>query len=157
MTNSLNLRAALVAGLFLTPAGAAFAQQPAATPMPSAHAAHAAAPADLATAEPRLILLDDVKTRMAAHEKLIVLDVRGAITGEMAKGALHVPVDKLEAWSKDVPKDALIVAYCACGAEGTSKVAVRRLQELGFTNAFALKGGIQGWQAAGMPTETYKP
>lgn len=153
------LRAALVAGLMLTSASAAFAQQPAAAPMADPHAAHAATAAtaaDTATAEPRLILIDDVKARMAAQTKMIVLDVRGVISGEMVKGAQHVPVDKLEAWSKDVAKDALIVAYCACGSEGTSKAAVRKLQELGFTNSFALKGGIQGWQAAGMPTETFK-
>ena len=148
------VRAALVAGFMLTSASVTLAQQPAAAPMP---AAHATAPADVASAEPRLIMLDDVKAKMASQTKMIILDVRGAITGEMAKGSLHVPMDKLDAWSKDVSKDALIVAYCACGSEGTSKAAVRRLQELGFTNAFALKGGIQGWTAAGMPTETYKP
>jgi rhodanese-related sulfurtransferase len=140
----------------LTSASAALAQQPAASPAP-AMAAHGAPAADVATPEPRLILLDDVKTRLESNTKMIILDVRGAISGEVAKGSLHVPMDKLDAWSKDVAKDALIVAYCACGSEGTSKAAVRRLQELGFTNAFALKGGIQGWQSAGMPTETFKP
>lgn len=150
------LRAALVAGVMLTSAGIASAQQPAAAPMPAAHA-HTETAADIAAAEPRVILLDDVKAKMAANTKMIVIDVRGAITGEVVKGSIHVTSDKLEAWSKDVAKDTLIVAYCACGSEGSSKAAVRRLQELGFTNAFALKGGIQGWQAAGMPTETFKP
>lgn len=155
MTNLRTFRAALVAGLMFTSASVALAQQPAAAPMPAAHA-HASSPADLATAEPRVILLDDVKARMAANVKMVVVDVRGAITGEIVKGAAHVPSDKLEAWSKDMAKDTLIVTYCACGSEGSSKAAVRKLQELGFTNAFALKGGIQGWQAAGMPTETFK-
>lgn len=150
------LRAALVAGFMLTSASAALAQQPAASPAP-AMAAHGAPAAEIATAEPRLILLDDVKAKLESNTKMIILDVRGAITGEVAKGSLHVPMDKLDAWAKDVAKDSLIVAYCACGSEGTSKAAVRRLQELGFTNAFALKGGIMGWQSAGMPTETFKP
>ena len=29
-----------------------------------------------------------------------------------------------------------------------------RLQELGFTNAYALLGGLSAWEAAQLPTET---
>jgi rhodanese-related sulfurtransferase len=34
---------------------------------------------------------------------------------------------------------------------------VLKLQELGFTNAFALQGGLSAWQTAGLPTEQGPP
>jgi len=149
------IRAVCGAAILVASCGSALAQQPATAGAPVGTTAAAPAPAD--ALEPRLITIDDVKAKMAANTKMIILDARSAITGDMVKGAVHVPLDRLEAWAKDVPKDALIVAYCACGSEGTSKAAVRKLAELGFTNSFALKGGILGWQTAGMPTEPFKP
>jgi hypothetical protein len=56
---------------------------------------------------------DEVQRRRAAGEKPILLDARGSVGDAMLKGAVHVPEEKLEAWAKTKPKDALIVAYCA--------------------------------------------
>jgi rhodanese-related sulfurtransferase len=104
-------------------------------------------------AEARKIEIPDVQSRMTAGKKIVFVDGRGNVAGKIIKGAVHVPFDKVEAWSKDVPKDTLIVAYCACATEGTSLAIVRQLQEFGFTNAYALKGGIHGWEAAKLPTD----
>ena len=54
----------------------------------------------------------ELKRRMDAGEKIVVLDTRSSFSGPMAKGAEHVTYDKLDAWAKDHAKDALIVAYC---------------------------------------------
>lgn len=62
--------------------------------------------------EARRISADDLKKRMDAGEKPIILDTRFATGDTIAKGAVHVTNDKIEAWAKDVPKDKLVVAYC---------------------------------------------
>jgi hypothetical protein len=75
----------------------------------------AAAPlraADLDPGVARRLAPEDVQRRMAAGEKPIILDTRASLGDDKAKGAQHVPNDRIEAWAKDVPKDALIVAYC---------------------------------------------
>lgn len=123
------------------------------------HAHPAPAPAASATpdvAQPHVVALDDVRKQMDGGGKVVIIDVRSGPQAEMIKGALHAGINELEAWAKstDVAKDAFVVTYCACGNEGSSKAAASRLQALGFTNVHALKGGIQGWKAAGLPMQT---
>jgi hypothetical protein len=60
----------------------------------------------------RRISVDDLKKRMDAGEKPIVLDTRFSLGDQMAKGAVRVPNNEIESWAKGKPKDALIVAYC---------------------------------------------
>ena len=60
----------------------------------------------------RRLAPEEVQRRIAAGEKAIILDTRSSLGDDKAKDALHVPNDRIEAWAKDVPKDALIVAYC---------------------------------------------
>lgn len=84
---------------------------PAATPMQAPTAAQATPPAfDKAVA--RRMDSTELKKRIDAGEKVIVLDTRSHFTGPKAKGALLVNLEKLDGWAKDVPKDSLIVAYC---------------------------------------------
>ena len=147
-TTSLPLVAAGM-GIFAL-ASVALAQQPAATVATTAPAASASQPSP---AEPRLITIDEVRERMNKGEKIMFVDARGAVSGPVVKGSVHVPPADVEKWAKDVKKDVLIVAYCACATEGSSKAFVSHVQALGFTNAYALKGGINGWTAVGLPTE----
>jgi hypothetical protein len=116
----------LFLGTALTLAYAApgLAQEPAAKPaqggVPAAAPAKPAAgmPAQAASAEAfdakvaRRMDASEVKRRMDAGEKVIVVDTRSSFSGPMAKGAEHVTYDKLDAWAKDHAKDALVVAYC---------------------------------------------
>jgi len=60
----------------------------------------------------RRITPEEVQRRRDAGERPIILDTRGSVADGMAQGAVHVPNERIEAWAKDVPKDALIVAYC---------------------------------------------
>jgi hypothetical protein len=60
----------------------------------------------------RRIKPEEVRQRQKAGQKAIILDTRESVSDEIAKGAVRVPADGIEAWAKDVPKKALIVAYC---------------------------------------------
>lgn len=101
----------------------------------------------------RRISADDVKKRMDAGETAILVDARSVFSGPMIKGAVQVPGEKLAAWAKEIPKDAFIVTYCTCPAEHSAANHVVQLQKYGFTNAYALLGGLRAWQDALLPTE----
>jgi hypothetical protein len=90
--------------------GGAPAAMPA-KPMAGAPAAQTQAESfDVAVA--RRIDAAEVKQKLDAGEKIIILDTRAGVSGPVAKGAEHVTYDKIEDWAKTHKKDALIVAYC---------------------------------------------
>ena len=51
-------------------------------------------------------------TRLRAAGQVLVLDVRYQIDRKV-KGALHVPLDQLEARLAELPREREIVTYCA--------------------------------------------
>ena len=94
----------------------------------------------------------------AAQEELAsaeVLDVRRAGMFEKADalipGARWQDPAKVEAWARDVPRDKEIVVYCIYGHEVGRSTALR-LRAQGVKARF-LRGGIDGWQAAGRPLD----
>ena len=94
----------------------------------------------------------------AAQEELAsaeVLDVRRAGMFEKADalipGARWQDPAKVEAWAPDVPRDKEIVVYCIYGHEVGRSTALR-LRAQGVKARF-LRGGIDGWQAAGRPLD----
>ena len=54
----------------------------------------------------------DLKMRLDKGEKVIIIDARHELGGQILKGAIHVPSDKLEAWARDADKNSVIVTYC---------------------------------------------
>jgi hypothetical protein len=60
----------------------------------------------------RRITPQEVQQHQDAGEKPIVLDTRASVGDAIIRGAIHVPAERIEAWAKDAPKGALIVAYC---------------------------------------------
>ena len=84
-----------------------------------------------------------------------VLDVRRAGMFEKAEalipGARWQDPAKVEAWARDVPRDKEIVVYCVYGHE-VSRATALRLRAQGLKARF-LRGGIDGWQAAGRPLD----
>jgi rhodanese-related sulfurtransferase len=100
----------------------------------------------------RRLTPEQVFARMMSGERVVFVDARSIFTGPMIAGAVRVPGDQLEAWAKTTSKDALVVAYCTCPAEHTAANHVVQLQKYGFTNAYALLGGLSAWEAAGLPT-----
>jgi rhodanese-related sulfurtransferase len=85
----------------------------------------------------------------------MVIDVRerheyeaGHLVGSVhiGKGVLERDIEK-----HDVSETTRMVLYCGGGFR--SAIAVRSLQEMGFSNAFSLWGGWRGILAEGLPTE----
>jgi hypothetical protein len=60
----------------------------------------------------RRITPEEVQQRRDAGKKPIILDARASVGDVMIRGAVHVPNEQIEAWARNAPKDALIVAYC---------------------------------------------
>jgi superoxide dismutase, Fe-Mn family len=57
----------------------------------------------------------------------------------------------IESWAETLPADRTIIVYCVHGHE-VSRAAAMRLRAAGL-DARYLRGGIDGWQAAGLPVE----
>lgn len=142
----------LTAILTLALAGAAFAQTSKHT---HEHGSDKAADSkDSADAAKPKITAKDLKQRLDKGEKITILDARSNLGGQILKGALHVPMDKLEEWAKDVAKNAVIVTYCTCPNDESADSEVQKLREMGFKNAYALSGGLDAARSAGLEVVT---
>jgi rhodanese-related sulfurtransferase len=97
----------------------------------------------------------EVKKRMDAGEKLILVDTRE--DNEWAKGhiagAIHLGKGVIE---RDIEgavpnKEQEIVLYCGGGFR--SALAADALKKMGYKNAVSMDGGWRGWNEKGFPTE----
>jgi rhodanese-related sulfurtransferase len=96
----------------------------------------------------------DVKRRMDAGEKFVLVDVREE--SEWAQGhlpgAMHLGKGIIE---RDVEQrvpdtGAKIILYCGGGFR--SALAADNLKKMGYTNVESMDGGWKGWIGAGLPT-----
>lgn len=85
----------------------------------------------------------------------LVIDVRRAGVYEQAAtvipGARWRDPAAVGTWAAELPTDREVVVYCVYGHEVGRSTAMR-LRAAGL-NARYLQGGIDGWQAAGRPTQ----
>jgi rhodanese-related sulfurtransferase len=97
----------------------------------------------------------DVKRRMDAGEKFVLVDVREE--SEWAQGhlpgAIHLGKGIIE---RDVEQrvpdtGARIILYCGGGFR--SALAADNLQKMGYRNVESMDGGWRGWTGAGLPTQ----
>jgi molybdopterin/thiamine biosynthesis adenylyltransferase/rhodanese-related sulfurtransferase len=102
------------------------------------------------------VSLEELKRRIEAGEKMVLLDVRekeenraGYIPGSVSipRGFLEIQVE-----GRIPDKSAKIVAYCAGGTR--SALAAKTLQELGYTNVETANPGFVRWKDLGFPMET---
>ena len=96
----------------------------------------------------------DLKARLDKGEKVIILDARHNLGGQILKGAIHVPSDKLEEWAKTADKDAVIVTYCTCPHDEAADAEMEKLLQMGFKNAYSLTGGMDAARSAGIEVVT---
>src|SRR5215469_6483580 len=92
----------------------------------------------------------DLKARLDKNQSIIIVDARTDLNGQIIKGAIHVPLSKLEEWARTADKGAMVVTYCTCPHDEAAEAEVNKLREWGFENAFTLSGGLDAARKAGI-------
>ncbi|MFP6816205.1 MAG: rhodanese-like domain-containing protein [Pseudomonadales bacterium] len=106
--------------------------------------------------------VDQLKAEMADDPNLLVVDLRELqerVDLGTIPGSKHVPRGMLEFWADPASpyyrdyflEDARIVVFCAGG--GRSVLAVKALEDMGFTSVAHLEPGFGGWQKAEQPVQ----
>ena len=139
-------------------AGLASAQMKKDAPQASRPApAPSAAPLQVAGAKAgddtiRLISRDDA-FKLYQQNKAVFIDVRSGEQFALGhiKGAINIPGSQIITRFREVPRNKVIITYCACTAEQSSGRAVQQLASHGVKNSYALKGGWNDWKTGGLP------
>ncbi|MGH9109140.1 MAG: rhodanese-like domain-containing protein [Acidimicrobiales bacterium] len=89
---------------------------------------------------------DRLRSRLAAGENLVILDVREAdeVAGQPFPGAVHIPIGQLADRVGEIPHTRPIVVVCHSGVR--SAAAADALDRAGWP-AENLAGGIVAWMA----------
>ncbi|CAN5669559.1 hypothetical protein BH11MYX1_BH11MYX1_03180 [soil metagenome] len=101
--------------------------------------------------EGRFVSVDEVKHALDAKAKLVIIDARPEsewMTVHIT-GAISIPHYQL-ARLAELPKDATIIAYCAC-PHHLSGIVVDELVKRGYKHAYVLDEGILEWQRRNYP------
>jgi len=87
----------------------------------------------------------------------LIVDVRepNEYTQLRARGAVLLPLGRLNGRARDLPRDRELLLMCRTG--GRSQNATQFLQAQGFSNVTNVSGGIVAWHAAGLPTTSGEP
>ena len=98
--------------------------------------------------------VEDVKRRMEAGEKFLLVDVRE--DNEWANGhvpkAVHLGRGIIERDIEAAVPDTSTKMILYCGGRFRSALVADNLQKMGYTNVESMDGGWKGWLAAGLPT-----
>ena len=86
------------------------------------------------------------------QQSAVIFDVREPheFEKEHIPDALSLPLSALD--PTRLPNDKTAIVYC--GTSKRSCAAATKLQQAGFTSVAVLEGGISGWKAAGLSTES---
>ncbi len=94
---------------------------------------------------------------MSAHPGAAVIDVREEFEFQASRIAgarlLPLPRLKIEAVKEETGGRTDRPVYLVCPNGKRAKLAAGRLEEMGFSNVFYLRGGLAAWRAAGLPLE----
>jgi len=97
----------------------------------------------------------DVKQRMDAGEKFILIDVRE--DNEWAQGhvpgAVHMGRGIIERDIEAAIPDTYAKLVLYCGGGFRSALSADNLQKMGYRNVESMDGGWKGWVVAGHPTQ----
>lgn len=100
---------------------------------------------------------EELATMIGNNEDFVLLDIR--TTDQIrAEGRIDAPqqlaIDRgsleMEIFRHVVDKDKPVVAYCGAGFR--SALAVKTLQDMGFTNVSNYEDGYFAWERSGRPT-----
>lgn len=97
----------------------------------------------------------DVKRRMDAGEKFVLVDVREEsewAAGHLP-GAVHLGKGIIERDIETRVPDTSAKVILYCGGGFRSALSADNLQKMGYSNVESMDGGWKGWLAAGNPTQ----
>lgn len=98
--------------------------------------------------------LHDLMTR---GDDPLVLDVRSEthrrLDGRRIPGAHPIDPDDAERALASIPREREVVVYCACPNEATAAKVALQLHARGFRRVRPLAGGLDAWEAEGLPLE----
>ena len=97
--------------------------------------------------------VDDVKRRLAAGEKLTIVDVReeSEYAAGHVPGAIHIGKGVMERDVETKIPDAATEVILYCGGGFRSALAADNLQKMGYTKVVSMDGGWRDWTARGLP------
>lgn len=100
---------------------------------------------------------DELKKKIDSGLSPVVVDLRTPLQIKAfpysIPGALHIPLREMERAYKTIPAERDVILFCNCPNEVSSAKAALFLQKKGFTNAWALTGGIDVWKERTYPLE----
>jgi rhodanese-related sulfurtransferase len=84
-------------------------------------------------------------------EKVLIIDVRtpAEFKQERIEQAVNKPLDSIEKWVNELPKDKTIYFVCRSGSR--SGIAQRIAAQRGYTDAYNMAGGMIAWHREGLP------
>jgi hydroxyacylglutathione hydrolase len=91
---------------------------------------------------------------LSSSQPPLAIDVRAPRERDQKyiAGSLGIPLNHLTENLEKLPKDRLLLVYCAGGYR--SSIAASLLQRSGFDPVGEIVGGIVGWEAAKLPVQT---
>ena len=105
-----------------------------------------------------LVNIEAIEAVKLINNDAVVIDLRSvdAFSKGHIVSARNIPSDELDAKMSvlEAAKSKPIIAVCDAGI--TSGKAVTKLRADGFESVYGLKGGMTGWEQAGLPVVTGK-
>jgi rhodanese-related sulfurtransferase len=102
---------------------------------------------------PAPITPESAKRLWDQGERVAFVDARTAAAWCAATkrlpAAMGVPVDEIDRYVREIPRDALVVTYCTSSYEESAIRLAQALLDRGFPSVKYLKGGLPAWQRAG--------
>ena len=100
---------------------------------------------------PRYVSVDQVKKALDEKRKMVIIDARPPSDWMRVHitGAVSIPYFDMKRLDQ-IPKDAWVIAYCAC-PHHLSGIVADELQKRGYPHALVLDEGILEWHRRGYP------
>ncbi len=99
--------------------------------------------------------VDDVKKRLDAGDRFLLVDVREdrEFAGGHILGAVHIGKGVIERDIEAKVPDPATPMVLYCGGGFRSALAAEALQKMGYTNVVSMDGGWREWNQKGYATE----
>ena len=92
-----------------------------------------------------IITPQQLKEKIDKKEEVFIVDIREHTSFySPIDSAIHISVTKIMDNLNSLPKDKIVVLYCAHGVDSFFLMNLLKTEH-GFSKVFSLKSGIEGW------------